>query len=88
MNVKELVEHCSDAMRRNSDVQLVVPREPRGERISLFGRGKPLGEICCVNDGATVAWFKPKEVLLRLARGGVIRMLETSGNTMTFEIIE
>lgn len=89
MSIEELLGKCSEAMQRNDRVQLVIPRQPKGERISLFGRGKPLGEICCVNhDGSTVAWFEPEEILMRLVKEGVIRLVKTEGTAATFEILD
>ena len=89
MKTKELLEMCSAAISGSRDVQLVIPRRATGERITLAGRGSPLGEICCENnDGNTVAWFSPTEVLIWLTKIGAIRPVKTKGLTMTFEVME
>ena len=76
MTPNELGELCADAIKAGRDVQLVVPREARGERITLAGRGSPMGEIACVNNGSTVAWFDPTKVLAWLVAIGAARVVE------------
>lgn len=76
MSPVDLAQRCADAIAAGRDVQLVVPREARGERITLAGRGSPLGEIACVAHGQTVAWFNPIKVLAWLVAIGAARAEE------------
>jgi len=88
MKIIELVEQCSKAISLGKRVQLVVPRQTKGERVTLAGRGTPLGEVCCENtDGSTVEWFDPTEVLMCLVKNGAIRAVEVEGNKVVFEVM-
>ena len=64
MTVEELVSKCKRALANEDDVQLVIGREARGQRITLAGTGSPLSvDMSCLMPGETVAWFNPKTVL-------------------------
>lgn len=86
MKVEELRALCADDTPCPgtgivpTHLYLTLQRDhlPRGERVSLFGGGKPLGRVCTVKEAddtaakryLVVAVFNRRDILKRLERSG------------------
>lgn len=73
MSPYQMMRACRAAVAAELRVDLVVLRTPRGARITLAGKGSPLGEVIRYRRSeGTTASFGAQEVLVWMSQRGMV----------------